>query len=211
MKNLILNNLVIAILVVISSPALAQESASTTTEGDAATAKPPQEESSSRFRWGISAGGGPIVGGYDGGAGGIDARFGVQLDQLLGFYAQPVALVGAGVSADADGGSAAGLAAVGVGALADVTLINLIYLALGPELLFGEFGAAEVNVNDAGASASAEAASGVFFSIASRAGIALGSMEPTGRSAFAIGLDMHIVFVGDVAVMPMIFLGYESF
>jgi hypothetical protein len=207
MKKIIIISLAIAVVVCMANRALAQESASTATEEGAADAEPSDEESSSRFRWGISVGGGPLLGGWEGGAGGIDARFGMQLDQLLGIYAQPIALVGAGASVDAEGASAAGLATVGVGALADITLVDLVYVALGPELLFGEFGSAEVEIN----SASAKAASGAFFSIASRAGIALGSMEPTGRSAFAIGLDMHIVFVDGVAIMPMIFLGYESF
>src|SRR5215510_1504501 len=43
-----------------------------------------EEASESRFRWGISAAGGPMVGAYSGGAGGIDARFGMQLSNMIG-------------------------------------------------------------------------------------------------------------------------------
>ncbi len=207
MKNIIKLFIAIALITCVANPVLAQENASTAPEGDSTSTEDPSQKSSSRFRWGISVGGGPLLGGLEGGAGGIDARFGMQLDPLLGIYGQPVLLVGAGASADAEGASASGLVAAGVGVLGDITLADFFYLAAGPELLLGEFGAAEASTD----SLSAEAASGVFFSIAARAGIAIGSMEPTGRSAFTIGLDMHMVFVADVAVMPMVFLGYESF
>jgi hypothetical protein len=207
MEKTIQLTVAIAVVTWMANPTLAQESASTETESDSSSATPSREESSSRFRWGISVGGGPLVGGYEGGAGGIDARFGMQIDSLLGVYGQPIVLLGAGASVDAEGASASGLAMAGVGVLGDITLIDLIYLAIGPELLYGEVGQGKASVG----SASAKAASGAFFSIASRAGIALGSVRPNRRSAFIIGLDMHVVFTDDVAVMPMVFLGYESF
>ena len=207
MRKTIQLTVAIAVVIWMASSALAQESASTETESDSPRATQSSEASSSRFRWGISVGGGPLVGGYEGGAGGIDARFGMQIDPLLAVYGQPIVLLGAGASVDAEGASASALAMVGVGVLGDITLFDLIYLAAGPELLFGEVGQGEASVD----SLSAEAASGVFFSIASRAGIALGSVQPKRRSAFTIGLDMHVVFTEDVAVMPMVFLGYESF
>jgi hypothetical protein len=166
------------------------------------------EPSESRFRWGISGAGGPLMGGYSGGAGGITTRFGYQVDSLLGFYGEPLLLVGAGASADVEGASAAGIALYGLGAMADITLGDFFYLAAGPELLLGAIG--EVEASGAG-TASAEAATGPFFSLATRAGFALGSVRPNRRNAFTIGLDMHVVFASEVAIMPLIALGYEAF
>jgi hypothetical protein len=167
-----------------------------------------EEPSESRFRWGISGAGGPMLGGYSGGAGGIDARFGMQMSQLLGLYAQPIVLVGAGVSADAHGASATGLALYGMGAMVDTTLANMFYLAGGPELLFGAVGTAAAGSNG---SASASASTGPYFSLAGRAGFAFGSARPERRKAFTVGLDMHVVFAGSAAVLPMLGLGYEAF
>lgn len=162
----------------------------------------------SRFRWGIAANGGPMMGAYSGGAGGIDARFGMQLSSLLGLYAQPVLLLGAGASADVSGASATGLALYGVGAIVDATLADLFYVAGGPEVLAGGVGSA--SANSAGGQ-SASAASGAFFSMAGRAGVAFGSKRPERRKAFTLGLDMHVLFSGGATFMPMVALGYEAF
>jgi hypothetical protein len=171
-----------------------------------ADAEPAQQ---SRFRWGISGAGGPLMGGFTGGAGGVDLRFGMQMNSLLGIYAQPIFLVGAGAQADLEGASATALALYGVGALADVTLADLFYAGAGPELLFGGMGEAEVSTSST--SASASAATGPFFGIALRTGLAFGSMEPNRRQAFTLGLDMHVVFANEPAILPLIALGYESF
>lgn len=167
-----------------------------------------EEASESRFRWGIAANGGPMMGAYSGGAGGLDARFGMQLSSLLGLYAQPRLMVGAGASADASGASATGLALYGMGAMVDATLADMFYVAGGPELLFGGVGSA--SANNTGAS-SASASSGAFFSMAGRAGVAFGSTRPERRKAFTLGLDMHVLFAGGATFLPMVALGYESF
>lgn len=163
--------------------------------------------SESRFRWGINGAGGPLMGGYSGGAGGVDARFGMQLDSMLGIYAQPTFLVGAGVSADAAGASASGVALYGLGAMADVTLADLFYAGLGPELLLGAIAEAEATTT----TTSASGATGPFFSLALRTGFAFGSVQPNRRKAFTVGLDMHMVFANEVALMPLVALGYEAF
>src|SRR5262245_41190733 len=149
----------------IASPALAQEDAT-------------EEPSTSRFRWGVSAAGGPMMGGYEGGAGGLDARFGWQFDSMFAVYAQPALLLGAGASASVEGASATGLALYGMGVLADVTLIDLFYVGAGPELLLGAIGEASASASTTGTSASASGATGPFFSIAARAGFAFGSKRP---------------------------------
>lgn len=176
-------------------------------EAQAAEPVDEPEVSTSRFRWGISGAGGPLMGGYSGGAGGIDARFGWQFDSLFGLYAQPMFLLGAGASADVDGASATGMALFGVGALADATLGDLFYVAAGPELLFGAIGEASASST----SASASGAEGPFFSLAARAGFAFGSKRPDRRSAFTVGLHLHTVFANEAAILPLVALGYESF
>jgi hypothetical protein len=167
-----------------------------------------EEPSVSRFRWGIAANGGPMMGAYSGGAGGLDARFGMQLSSLLGLYAQPRLLVGAGASADAGGASATGLALYGVGAMVDATLADLFYVAGGPEVLIGGVGTAAAS---SGGSSSASASSGAFFSMAGRTGFAFGSKRPERRKAFTLGLDMHVLFAGGATFLPMVALGYEAF
>ena len=149
-----------------------------------------------------------MLGAYSGGAGGLDARLGMQLSSMLGIYAQPLLLVGAGASADANGASATGLALYGVGAMVDATLADLFYVGGGPELLYGGVGTASAT---SGGAASASASSGAFFSVAGRTGLAFGSKRPERRKAFTLGLDMHVVFAGGAAFLPMLALGYEAF
>jgi hypothetical protein len=169
---------------------------------------PAAEPSASRFRWGIAANGGPVVGAYSGGAGGLDGRVGVQLSSILGLYAQPTLMLGASASSDAAGGSASGLALYGMGAMADATLGNMFYVAGGPEVLRGGF--ASVSGTTSGTT-SASATAGTFFSLAGRTGLAFGSMRAERRRAFTLGLDMHVLFANGATFMPMLALGYESF
>jgi hypothetical protein len=197
----------------VQAEAAAPESVATQSsgaEGQPATELPDamEEPSVSRFRWGIAANGGPMMGAYSGGAGGLDARFGMQLSSLLGLYAQPRLLVGAGASADAGGASATGLALYGVGAMVDATLADLFYVAGGPEVLIGGVGTAAAS---SGGSSSASASSGAFFSMAGRTGFAFGSKRPERRKAFTLGLDMHVLFAGGATFLPMVALGYEAF
>lgn len=157
-----------------------------------------------RFRWGIHGFGGPMLGGVRGGAGGMDARFGVQIKNFVGVYAQPIMIVGAGASADVDNVSATGLFLGGVGVLAEFDFLDMIYVGLGPELMGG--GVGEVDES------SASASTGPYFSIATRAGLAFGSKKPERNSMFSFGLNMHVVFYDNgVAVFPMISLGYDRF
>ncbi len=163
------------------------------------------------FRWGFSAFGGPLVGGLSGGGGGIDTRFGVQLDKTFGIYGQPILMVAAGASTETSPtgakASASAAALYGLGVLGEAALGDFFYVGLGPELLNGALGSASVS---GGSSASASAATGPFFSVASRLGLALGSTGKR-RRAFTVGLDMHLVFAAGTVLLPGIALGYESF
>ncbi|HVH43006.1 MAG TPA: hypothetical protein VM925_11705 [Labilithrix sp.] len=148
------------------------------------------------------------MGGLSGGAGGIDARFGAQINNMFGVYGQPVLLVGAGANASAQGASASGIALYGVGALGEVNLADLVYIALGPEILFGGMGSSSVTTTGAAASAS----TGPYFSATARAGLAFGSMTPRRRKAFTIGLDARMVMnAGDPVLVPCLALGYDAF
>ena len=81
-------------------------------------------------------------------------------------------------------------------------------MAAGPELLFGGLASSSVT----NTAASGAAATGPFFSVATRAGVVLGKKTPTRRSGFMLGLDMHVVFnPGDPVLTPCLALGYESF
>lgn len=167
-----------------------------------------QPEEAARFRWGISGYGGPLMGGLSGGSGGIDARFGAQITNMLGVYAQPVLLVGAGADASANGASASAVALYGSAVLGEVTLADLVYIGVGPELLFGGMGSASVSTTTSKASGS----TGPYLSVAARAGFAFGSMRPNRRKAFTIGLDMRTVFnPGDPVIVPCLALGYDAF
>jgi hypothetical protein len=167
------------------------------------------EETPGRFRWGISALGGPyFYNGASGGLGGVDVRIGYQLNGDLAIYGQPSLMIGGGAKAGASGASASALAFYGIAALADYTLADMVYLAAGPEILAGGTGASEVSTTGGKASAS----SGAFFSVAARAGLALGSKKPERRKAFTIGLDFHCTFVtGGPLIVPAVALGYEAF
>lgn len=159
-----------------------------------------------RFRWGISALGGPLVGGATGGLVGVDLRFGGQISEFVGIYGQPVALIGGGTSRVS--GPCAGCALLlGGGALVDFTFIDDFYVAAGPEFLFGGVGSA--TGPSSGLSGSGE--SGAFFSVATRAGVVLGSKSPEKRCGMQLGLDMRIVFTSAAFVAPLVSLGYEFF
>jgi hypothetical protein len=166
------------------------------------------EDEAARFRWGISGYGGPLMGGLSGGAGGIDARFGAQISRMFGVYGQPVLLVGAGADASVNGASASGIALYGVGALGEVNLSDLFYVAAGPEVLLGGMGSASAGTTGSSASAS----TGPYLSMTARAGLALGSMKPNRRKAFTIGLDFRTVLnSGDPVIVPCLGLGYDAF
>lgn len=169
-----------------------------------------------RFRWGISGFGGKyFVNGTGGGIGGIDARFGVQIDNMIGVYGSPILLLGAGaaVSNSATGASTSvsAVALYGIGALADFTFSDMFFVAAGPELLRGAAAQAATQADANGASASASGEAGTFFGIEARAGLALGSIKPNKRKAFTIGLDLHAIFTSKVTVVPLLALGYDMF
>ena len=188
-----------------ATPAPAASGTAAAGTGDANAAAEP----GMRFRWGLSAMGGPILySGASSGGGGLEVRVGAQINNLFGVYAQPVFMVGGGASAGTTGASVSALALYGAGALADVTRADLGYIAAGPEILAGGAGSSSAGTGTASASAS----SGAFFSIAARAGLVLGPKKPERRKGFQLGVDFRTVFTpGAATLMPFLALGYESF
>lgn len=182
----------------------------------AAPAPAVEPEAGPRFRWGISGFGGKyFVNGTGGGIGGIDARFGVQIDEMIGVYASPILLVGAGAQVSSGATSAStsmsAVALYGVGLLGDLTFGNLLYVAAGPELLYGAAAQAATQADQNGASASASAEAGTYLGLEARVGVALGSMRPHRRKAFTIGLDLHAIFTTKATFTPLLALGYDAF
>ena len=174
-------------------------------------------EEAMRFRWGVSGFGGKyFVAGTGGGIGGFDARFGAQMNRMIGFYGSPILLIGGGASVSTGQQSASTsvslVALYGVGALVDFTFSDLIFVAIGPELLRGAAAQAATQASSTGgASSSASAEAGTFFGVEARAGLALGSMKPNKRKAFTIGLDLHTIFTSKPMIVPMLALGFDAF
>lgn len=161
-----------------------------------------------RFRWGISGFYGRyFYSGQNGGFGGVDLRFGAQINNHLGIYGMPILGLGFGASASKNGASVSALALYGVGAVADYTVDNMFFFGGGPELLAGGGGSESVTTTSGKASANA----GAFFSLVARAGIALGSVKPNRRKAFTASIDFHAVFMNKPTMIPMLTLGYDSF
>lgn len=212
----------LAAVIAIAPGALAQQDPAAGGPAPAAAAAPPaaapaeERDEDMRFRWGISGFGGKyFVNETGGGIGGIDARFGAQVNRMIGFYGQPILLVGAGaaVKSGAAGASTSvsAVALYGVGALVDFTFADLFFVAVGPEILRGAAAQAATAADANGASSSASGEAGTFFGVEARAGFAFGSMKPNKRKAFTIGLDLHTIFTSKVTVAPLLALGFDAF
>lgn len=165
-----------------------------------------------RFRWGIWAIGGPyFYGGAGGGAGGINVRLGVAINELFSVYGQATGLLGGGggVSLATGTTSASALVAANVAAMADLTLGNLFFIAAGPELVSGVVGSTRIDPK----TSKEQGAAGAFFGITARTGLALGNThDPRQRRAFTFGLHMEIILTPfDPIIAPMIGLGYDQF
>lgn len=155
----------------------------------ASTAMAAGDKDGVRFRGGISGGGGALIFDPFGtlGIGGLDGRLGVQINDLIGVYAQPQLGVYGG------GGGIGGL--FGTSALIDFTFIDQIFVGAGG-------GFAILNAPVAG-------------EIHIRAGgypvIGFGD-DGIVRQGLMLGMDLRIFFVsGIVAVSPMASIGYEAF
>jgi hypothetical protein len=81
-----------------------------------------------RFRGGVAiVGGGEFVSGFAAGLLGIDGRLGVQINRFVGIYLQPHFSAGTGVEQGGSGPTGT----VSITAMADVTLLNRIFIGAG--------------------------------------------------------------------------------
>jgi len=145
-----------------------------------------------RFRWGIAGGGGLVsVSNVTLGYGGMDLRFGAQINDMIGVYAQPQLGVYAGNFAGVTG--VGGL--VGVSALVDFTFADQFFVA-------GGLGYGVLN-NPSG------------LELHFRGGlypIVGGGQEEARRKALMLGVDFRVFLLdGATAISPTISIGYESF
>ena len=151
-----------------------------------------------RFRGGISVGAGGYFGSYETGNAdfsatlvGVDGRLGVQINDLIGIYAQPHLSFGTGKDGAATGFT--GLFATSV--IADFTFFDRIFVGAG-----GGFGI----VNNP---------SGPELHL--RAG-AYPLMDHTGkrRKGLVLAADLRVILLDapySSAVMPFVSIGYEAF
>ncbi len=168
-----------------------------------------EERDHARFRWGWWLEGGPYwSGGTPGGIGGATVRMGAQINNMFGVTAQAVALIGGGGAISSNSTSVNVVAVGGVGVLGELTLGNLFFVGLGPEVLGGSAGSESV----APGSVTVSEYAGVMFGLTARLGLALGSVRPARRRAFSFGIDFHTLFTpGSVVVVPLFGLGMEAF
>ena len=168
-----------------------------------------EERDHARFRWGWWLEGGPYFsGGSPGGIGGATVRMGAQITNMFGVTAQAVALIGGGGEISSTSTAVNVIAVGGVGVLGELTLGNIFFVGLGPELLGGSAGSTSAGTSGAAVSEYA----GVMFGLTGRLGLALGSVHPGRRKGFSFGIDLHTLFTpGSVVVVPMFGLGMEAF
>lgn len=151
-------------------------------------------EDGARFRFGVSAGGGGwFADQFSAGLGGVDVRLGVQINDLIGVYAQPH--LSFGVASVQKISGATGMFAADV--LVDVTLADRFFIAAG-----GGFG---ILNNPVGG--------GPMFRLGAYPLMGKGDAR---RKGLMIGADLRLVFLsnagqGLTVVNPFFSIGYEAF
>jgi hypothetical protein len=145
-----------------------------------------------RFRFAVAGGPGMMFGdGFSFGYGGVDLRFGAQINDMIGIYLQPQ-LGGYGGNAGASVG-AGGL--VGASAVVDFTFVDRLFVGAG-------FGAAVLN-NPAGPELHLRLGG---YPVVTR------SSEKVRRKGLMLGVDFRMHFLNGLTVIaPTVNLGYEAF
>lgn len=150
-------------------------------------------EDSPRFRGGIALeGGGWFVSGYSAGLVGVEGRLGVQLNNMIGIYAQPEFSLGAGKVA----GVAGITGTLGSSAVVDFTFLDQIFVGAG--------GGGGYIGNAPGGMLHIRAGGYPVFAHGAHGGR---------RKGLMVGLDFRTYFIrGFGAVLsPMLGIGYEAF
>jgi hypothetical protein len=158
----------------------------------AATASAQEAPDGPRFRGGVALdGGGLFISGYAFGLVGVDGHLGVQINNLIGVYAQPYFSVGGGSISGATGitGTA------GVNAMVDFTFIDQIFVgAGGGGGLVGSAAAGQLHLRVGGYPIMRRGDNGIR------------------RRGLMIGADVSVHFIeGFVLMQPMLSIGYEAY
>jgi hypothetical protein len=172
------------------------------TAGGARPDLPPAQEASdgARFRGGVSVGGGGLfVSSFSGGMGGVDARLGVQVNNLVGVYAQPYFSIG-GVSLD--DGSFVGNFYAGSIVMVDFTFIDRIFVGVGGGGgLNGGIGGGGYVVGEGQ----------LHLRVGGYPVLTRGD-NGIRRKGLMLGADLTVHFAGgSPAIQPMASIGYEAF
>lgn len=195
LKSALLSLPLVGAMSFISSHAIAQEGDGEEAPAGAAAAEASSEGSDDdgvRFRGGVSGGGGALIGaGLTLGMGGFDGRMGVQINDLIGVYAQPQLSIYGGSAGflSGVGGIAGGTAVV------DFTFIDQIFVGAGA-------GYAVLN-NPHGPVVHIRAGGYPLFGYGE---------DGIRRKGLMLGADLRLHIVsGEVFVAPMASIGYEAF
>jgi hypothetical protein len=150
-----------------------------------------------RFRWGVSAAGGlEKVSVISGPMFGVDARFGLQLNHLLGFYLQPHLSFGK-LSGESTGGfKVTGFTGTfSVAAMAEATLMDRFFAAAGA-------GYGVLN-NPSGAMIQARVGG---YPLVGR------GLDGIRRRGLMVGVDIRAIFIdGATGLLVLGAVGYEAF
>jgi hypothetical protein len=173
---------------------LAATTLTTIAPANAAAATAEEEELSDiRLRVGGSLFGGAFLGAIEKPGGGISGRLGAQIGRRYAVYAQPLWMFS---SYSYLGGS---------GAMFEMTFLDAIYVAGGPEVLFGR-------IRDTFEAFVVPAVRDhYFFALSTRTGIAFGDRSPVRRTGFTLGLDLRVVFDSKILYTPLIAFGFDAF
>lgn len=177
-----------------------------------------------RFRGGV----GGLVGAFFPGSVlqiGPEGRLGYQIDDLMAVYASFGAHAGAGFNVDETSSSVSLGAAVFGSPMFEVTLVDIFFVGLGPQFLYGSFVTADAASSGQNVGTEVSAFAGFMPGFKLKTGVGFGSDAPDRRKQFTIALDLSVVF-GDrlrvttsdgtvdagvaVGVLPMLAIGYDA-
>jgi hypothetical protein len=155
-----------------------------------------------RFRGGVSLGaGGFFANGYGVGTVQVDGRLGVQINNLIGIYAQPY-LGGGGGSVG--GGASGGFGTFGVDAVIDFTLADRFFLGAGG-------GAGVVIIPGAAGDGGAGGAEQLLFRVGFYP-IVWRRVRRARRGGLMLGIDLRPYFIrGDALIQATANIGIEAF
>ena len=177
-----------------------------------------------RFRGGV---GGLLGAFFPGGVWqfGPEGRLGYQIDDLMAVYASFGAHAGFRIKQDDNGDSSfnAG-AAVFVSPMFEVTLADIFFAGIGPQIMWGTFASLDTAVSGESVGADVGVFAGLLPGFKVKTGVGFGSDAPDRRKQFTLALDLSVVF-GDryevtstgsvergvaVGVLPMLAIGYDA-